>query len=48
MAAFVAYRGITAAAIEAMQAGGFDALVSTGLAAALKASEALRSGTETP
>lgn len=39
--AFVAYKGVTAAAIEAMRAGGFDALVSAGLAAALKKSAAL-------
>lgn len=35
VAAFVAYRGVTAAAIEAMRAAGFDAAVSSGLAAAL-------------
>lgn len=42
VAGFVDYRGVTAAAIEAMRAGGFDDLVSAGLAAALKKSEALR------
>ena len=42
VADFVDYRGVTAAAIEAMQAGGLDALVSAGLAAALKKSETLR------
>ncbi|MFT3975183.1 MAG: pyrroline-5-carboxylate reductase dimerization domain-containing protein [Amaricoccus sp.] len=42
VAAFVDYRGVTAAAIEAMRAAGFDAAVSAGLAAALVKSEALR------
>jgi pyrroline-5-carboxylate reductase len=42
VAAFVEYRGVTATAIEAMRAGGFDELVSAGLAAALKKSESLR------
>jgi pyrroline-5-carboxylate reductase len=41
VAAFVEYRGVTAAAIEAMRAAGFDAAVSAGLAAALKKSLAL-------
>ena len=38
---FVDYRGTTAAAIEAMRTGGFDAAVSAGLAAALKKSAVL-------
>lgn len=42
VAAFVDYKGVTAAAIEAMRAGGFDALVAKGLEAALRKSEALR------
>jgi len=42
VAAFVDYRGVTAAAIEAMRAAGFDAAVAAGLAAALEKSEALR------
>jgi len=42
VAAFVDYRGVTAAAIETMRAGGFDAVVAAGLAAALEKSEALR------
>jgi pyrroline-5-carboxylate reductase len=42
VAAFVDYGGVTAAAINAMRAGGFDELVSAGLAAALKKSESLR------
>jgi pyrroline-5-carboxylate reductase len=42
VAAFVKYRGVTAAAIEAMRAGGFDELVSADPAAALKESETLR------
>ncbi|MFO1141172.1 MAG: pyrroline-5-carboxylate reductase dimerization domain-containing protein [Amaricoccus sp.] len=41
VAAFVDYRGVTAAAIEAMRAAGFDAIVGAGLAAALKKSETL-------
>ncbi|HMQ92900.1 MAG TPA: pyrroline-5-carboxylate reductase dimerization domain-containing protein [Amaricoccus sp.] len=41
VAAFVEYRGVTAAAIQAMQASGFDAAVSAGLSAALQASHAL-------
>jgi pyrroline-5-carboxylate reductase len=36
--AFLEYRGVTAAAIEAMQASGFEAAVSAGLEAALKKS----------
>ena len=42
VAAFVDYKGVTAAAIEAMRAGGFDDLVAAGLAAAAKKSETLR------
>ena len=42
VAAFVDYRGVTAAAIEAMRAAGFDAAVSAGLSAALEKSLALR------
>ena len=42
VAAFVDYRGVTAAGIEAMRAAGFDAAVSAGLAAALEKSLALR------
>ncbi len=42
VAAFVDYRGVTAAAIETMRAAGFDGLVSAGLAAALEKSLALR------
>jgi pyrroline-5-carboxylate reductase len=42
VAEFLNYRGVTAAAIEAMRAGGFDELVSAGLAAALRKSETLR------
>jgi pyrroline-5-carboxylate reductase len=41
VAAFVSYRGVTAAAIEAMVAGGFQALVSAGLSAALKKAASL-------
>ncbi len=48
VAAFVDYRGVTAAAIEAMQAGGFDAVVSAGLAAALEKSAALRPAKAAP
>lgn len=44
--AFLEYRGVTAAAIEAMQASGFEAAVSSGLAAALKKSMALSAATE--
>ena len=40
--AFLEYRGVTAAAIEAMQAAGFQAAVSAGLSAALTKSLALR------
>lgn len=36
VAAFVDYRGVTAAAIEAMRAGGFDTLVSSGIAAGME------------
>ena len=43
VAAFVDYRGVTAAAIEAMRAAGFDAAVSAGLSAALEKSLALQS-----
>ena len=42
VAAFVDYRGVTAAAIEAMRAGGFDELISAGLAAAQEKSESFR------
>ena len=42
VAAFVDYRGVTAAAIEAMREAGFDAAVSAGLSAALEKSLALR------
>ena len=42
VAAFVDYRGVTAAGIAAMRAAGFDAAVSAGLAAALEKSLALR------
>ena len=38
VAAFLEYRGVTAAAIEAMQASGFETAVSAGLAAALRKS----------
>ncbi len=48
VAAFVEYRGVTAAAIEAMRAGGFDAVVAAGLAAALRKSEALRPAKDAP
>jgi pyrroline-5-carboxylate reductase len=41
VAAFVNYRGVTAAAIEAMLAGGFQDLVSTGLSAALNKASSL-------
>jgi pyrroline-5-carboxylate reductase len=44
VAAFVDYRGVTAAAIEAMLAGGFEAAVGAGLAAALEKAEAPRPG----
>jgi pyrroline-5-carboxylate reductase len=40
--AFVDYRGVTAAGIEAMRAAGFDAALSAGLEAALRKSRALR------
>jgi pyrroline-5-carboxylate reductase len=42
VAAFVEYRGVTAAAIAAMRAAGFETAVSAGLAAALEKSLALR------
>lgn len=48
VAAFIDYRGVTAAALEAMQAGGFDALVSAGLAAARQKSASLRPARKTP
>jgi pyrroline-5-carboxylate reductase len=38
VAAFIAYKGVTAAALEAMRASGFEGAVSAGLAAALKKS----------
>jgi len=41
VAAFVDYRGVTAAGIEAMRGAGFDAAVSAGLSAALEKSLAL-------
>ena len=41
VAAFVEYRGVTAAAIEAMRASGFDEAVAAGLEAALAKSRAL-------
>ena len=41
MAGFVAYRGVTAAAIEAMRASGFETAVSAGLSAALEKSRAM-------
>lgn len=44
VATFLAYRGVTAAAIEAMLAGGFQAIVSAGLAAALERSGSLGRG----
>ena len=42
VAAFVDYRGVTAAAIEAMRAEGFEKVIGAGLAAALKKSKSLR------
>ena len=42
VAAFVDYRGVTAAAIEAMRKAGFDGVVAGGLAAALEKAETLR------
>lgn len=42
VAGFVEYRGVTAAAIEAMRSAGFEAAVSAGLSAALAKSRALR------
>jgi pyrroline-5-carboxylate reductase len=42
VAAFVDYKGVTAAAIEAMRARGIDDLIGAGLAAALEKSAALR------
>ena len=41
VAAFVDYKGVTAAAIEAMRAAGFEAAVAAGLSAALEKSRAL-------
>ncbi len=41
VAGFVAYRGVTAAAIEAMRASGFETAVSAGLSAALEKSRAM-------
>jgi pyrroline-5-carboxylate reductase len=38
VAAFIAYKGVTAAALETMRASGFEGAVSAGLAAALKKS----------
>lgn len=46
VAAFVNYRGVTAAAIEAMLAGGFQDLISAGLAAALAKVSSLRPASE--
>jgi pyrroline-5-carboxylate reductase len=43
--AFLEYRGVTAAAIEAMQASGFEAAVSAGLEAALQKSVVLSAAT---
>jgi pyrroline-5-carboxylate reductase len=43
VAAFVEYRGVTAAALQAMRAGGFEQAVSAGLAAALQKALALGS-----
>ena len=45
VAAFVDYKGVTAAAIEAMRASGFEGAVSAGLAAALQKSRALSTPT---
>jgi pyrroline-5-carboxylate reductase len=42
VAAFVDYRGVTAAAIEAMLAAGFQSIVSTGLSAALHKAASLK------
>jgi len=46
VAAFVNYRGVTAAAIEVMLAGGFQDLISAGLAAALAKASSLRHESE--
>ncbi len=46
--AFVDYRGVTAAAIAEMRARGFDAAVSSGLAAALEKSRALGAAGSAP
>lgn len=48
VAAFVDYRGVTAAAILAMRAAGFDTVVAAGLAAALEKSATLHPAKETP
>lgn len=48
VAAFVNYRGVTAAAIEAMLAGGFQDLVSAGLAAAFAKASSLGLASEQP
>ena len=48
VAAFVDYRGVTAAAILAMRAAGFDTVVAAGLAAALEKSATLPPAKETP
>ena len=49
MAAFLDYRGVTAAAIEAMGAAGLQSAISAGLAAALARSRALsRSSLQRP
>ena len=45
VSAFVDYRGVTAAAIEAMRASGLEGAVSAGLAAALQKSRALSTPT---
>jgi pyrroline-5-carboxylate reductase len=48
VAAFVNYRGVTAAGIEAMLAGGFQELISAGLSAALTKTSRLRHDSEQP
>jgi pyrroline-5-carboxylate reductase len=48
VAAFVNYRGVTAAGIEAMLAGGFQDLISAGLPAALAKASSLRLASEQP
>jgi pyrroline-5-carboxylate reductase len=46
VAGFANYRGVTAAGIEAMLAGGFQEIVGVGLSAALKKTSSLRLDTE--